>query len=192
RGAVALPPRDPGGSAPPDQRAPAGAGPRACLRRRRARARRGLPVPPGRQAASRAMGRGSPGGHPARGLRRDRHRALRERGPQASVAPVCPPRGDLSVKITAEDVEHVARLARLDLSAAEKERMRRELDGILTYIDKLRALDTTGVEPTSHAVPVTNVMRDDVPYPSLLQAEALANAPDRQGDLFRVPKIIEE
>jgi aspartyl-tRNA(Asn)/glutamyl-tRNA(Gln) amidotransferase subunit C len=95
-------------------------------------------------------------------------------------------------KISAQDVEHVARLARLDLSTAEKERMGRELDGILTYIDKLRALDTTGVEPTSHAVPVTNVMRADVPCPSLPQSEALANAPDRQGDLFRVPKIIEE
>ena len=96
------------------------------------------------------------------------------------------------MKISAKDVEHVARLARLDLSPVEKERMGRELDGILTYIDKLRALDTTGVEPTSHAVPVTNVMRDDVPYPSLPQSAALANAPDRQGDLFRVPKIIEE
>lgn len=96
------------------------------------------------------------------------------------------------MKISAKDVEHVARLARLDLSTVEKERMGRELDGILTYIDKLRALDTTGVEPTSHAVPVTNVMRDDVPGPSLAQSEALANAPDRQGDLFRVPKIIEE
>lgn len=96
------------------------------------------------------------------------------------------------MKISANDVEHVARLARLALSAAEKERMGRELDGILTYIDKLRALDTTGVEPTSHAVPVTNVMRDDVPCPSLSQSDALANAPDRQGDLFRVPKIIEE
>jgi aspartyl-tRNA(Asn)/glutamyl-tRNA(Gln) amidotransferase subunit C len=96
------------------------------------------------------------------------------------------------VKISAQDVEHVARLARLELSAAEKDRMGRELDGILAYIDKLRALDTTGVEPTSHAVPVTNVMRDDVPSPSLAQSEALANAPDRQGDLFRVPKILEE
>jgi aspartyl-tRNA(Asn)/glutamyl-tRNA(Gln) amidotransferase subunit C len=95
-------------------------------------------------------------------------------------------------KITPQEVEHVARLARLELSAAEKERMGRELDGILTYIDKLRAVDTTGVEPTSHAVPVTNVMRDDVPAPSLPQAETLANAPDRQGELFRVPKIIEE
>ncbi|HSB42424.1 MAG TPA: Asp-tRNA(Asn)/Glu-tRNA(Gln) amidotransferase subunit GatC [Methylomirabilota bacterium] len=96
------------------------------------------------------------------------------------------------MKISPQDVEHVARLARLELSAAEKERMGRELDGILTYIDKLRALDTAGVEPTSHAVPVTNVTRDDVPSQSLAQADALANAPDRQGDLFRVPKIIEE
>lgn len=95
-------------------------------------------------------------------------------------------------KITIVDVEHVARLARLELSAPEKERMRRELDGILSYIDKLRALDTSGVEPTSHAVPLTNVTRDDVERPSLPQAEALANAPDRQGELFRVPKIIEE
>lgn len=94
--------------------------------------------------------------------------------------------------ISAKDVEHVARLARLALSAAEKERMGRELDGILTYIDKLRAVDTRGVEPTSHAVPITNVMRDDAAGPSLPKAEALANAPDRQGELFRVPRIIEE
>lgn len=95
-------------------------------------------------------------------------------------------------KITIDDVEHVARLARFDLSGAEKERMRRELDGILSYIDKLRALDTTGVEPTSHAVPLTNVMRDDVEKPSLARDAMLANAPDRHGELFRVPKIIEE
>ena len=95
-------------------------------------------------------------------------------------------------KISLQEVEHVARLARLELSGAEKERMRRELDGILSYIDKLRALDTTGVEPTSHAVPLTNVLRDDVEKPSLPRDEMLANAPDRQGELFRVPRIIEE
>jgi len=95
-------------------------------------------------------------------------------------------------KITIQDVEHVARLARLELSGAEKERMRRELDGILSYIDKLRALDTTGVEPTSHAVPLTNVLRDDVEKPSLPRDEMLANAPDRNRELFRVPRIIEE
>lgn len=95
-------------------------------------------------------------------------------------------------KITLAEVEHVARLARLDLSPEEKERMRRELDGILAYIDKLRALDTDGVEPTSHAVPLTNVMRADEPRPSFPRDEMLANAPDPHGDFFRVPRIIEE
>ncbi len=95
-------------------------------------------------------------------------------------------------RISLKDVDHVARLARLELSASEKERMRKELDGILSYIDKLRVLDTSGVEPTSHAVPLTNVMRDDIEVPSLPQDEMLANAPDRHGELFRVPKIIEE
>ena len=95
-------------------------------------------------------------------------------------------------KISLKDVEHVARLARLELSEAEKERMRRELDSILSYIDKLRALDTEGVEPTSHAIAMTNVMREDAPRPSFPQEEMLANAPERSGEFFRVPKIIEE
>ena len=95
-------------------------------------------------------------------------------------------------KITMRDVEHVARLSRLALTDQEKERMRRELDGILSYIDKLRALDTADVPPTSHAVPMTNVMREDEPRPSLSQDEMLANAPERSGEFFRVPKIIEE
>ena len=95
-------------------------------------------------------------------------------------------------KITMQDVEHVARLSRLALTDQEKERMRRELDGILSYIDKLRALDTADVPPTSHAVPMTNVMREDEPRPSLSQEEMLANAPERIGEFFRVPKIIEE
>ena len=95
-------------------------------------------------------------------------------------------------KISLKDVEHVARLARLELSEADKERMRRELDSILSYIDKLRALDTGGVEPTAHAIPMTNVMRDDMPRPSLPQDVMLANAPERSGEFFRVPRIIEE
>jgi aspartyl-tRNA(Asn)/glutamyl-tRNA(Gln) amidotransferase subunit C len=95
-------------------------------------------------------------------------------------------------KITMRDVEHMARLSRLALTDPEKERMRRELDGILSYIDKLRALDTANVPPTSHAVPMTNVMREDEPRPSLPQDEMLANAPERSGEFFRVPKIIEE
>jgi len=95
-------------------------------------------------------------------------------------------------RISREDVLHVARLARLALSDEEVERMRQELDGILGYIDKLSTLNTEGVEPTSHAVPLTNVMRDDEPQPSYPRDEMLANAPDRAGELFRVPRIIEE
>ena len=94
--------------------------------------------------------------------------------------------------ISRPDVEHVAPLARLALDDAELERMREQLNGILGYIDKLRALDTTGVEPTSHAVPLVNVMRDDATRPCLPPDEALANAPERSGQFFRVPKIIEE
>ena len=68
--------------------------------------------------------------------------------------------------ITRDEVLHVARLARLELSDTEIERMREQLDAILTYIDRLKALDVTGVEPTSHAVPLVNVMRDDEVVPS--------------------------
>jgi aspartyl-tRNA(Asn)/glutamyl-tRNA(Gln) amidotransferase subunit C len=94
--------------------------------------------------------------------------------------------------ITREDVEHVARLSRLALGEAEVERMREQLDGILSYIDTLRALDTTGVEPTAHAVPQLNVMREDQLRACLSQDEALANAPDRSDAFFRVPRIIED
>jgi aspartyl-tRNA(Asn)/glutamyl-tRNA(Gln) amidotransferase subunit C len=94
--------------------------------------------------------------------------------------------------ISRDDVEHVARLSRLALSEADVERMREQLSGILAYIDKLRALDTAGVEPTSHAVPLLNVMRDDEPQPCLTADTALANAPDRSAGFFRVPRIIED
>ena len=94
--------------------------------------------------------------------------------------------------IERKDVEHVARLARLALTDDELERMREQLNGILAYIEKLNELDTEGVEPTSHAVPMLNVMRDDEPGPCLPRDEALANAPDRAGELFRVPRIIED
>jgi aspartyl-tRNA(Asn)/glutamyl-tRNA(Gln) amidotransferase subunit C len=94
--------------------------------------------------------------------------------------------------ISRQDVEHVARLARLALSEAELERMRAQLTAILAHIDTLRALDTEQVEPTSHAVPLENVMRDDEPRPCLPQEAMLANAPDRSTDFFRVPRIIED
>ena len=94
--------------------------------------------------------------------------------------------------IERKDVEHVARLARLALTDGELERMREQLNGILAYIEKLNELDTSDVEPTSHAVPLVNVMRDDEAGPCLPREEALANAPDRAGEFFRVPRIIED
>ena len=95
-------------------------------------------------------------------------------------------------RIELGEVEHVARLARLELSAEDKERMRAELDRILGYIDKLRQLPTEDVPPTSHVVPMVNVMREDELGPCLPPAAVLANAPDRIGDFFRVPRIIED
>jgi len=94
--------------------------------------------------------------------------------------------------ISRDDVVHVARLARLALTDADLETMREQLNAILSHIDALRGVDTAGIEPTSHAVPQFNVMRDDDPRPCLSVEEMLANAPDRAGDFFRVPRIIEE
>ena len=94
--------------------------------------------------------------------------------------------------IERKDVEHVARLTRLALTEPELERMREQLNSILAHLDTLRAVSTDGVEPTSHAVDLVNVMREDEIGPCLSQDAALANAPDRSGELFRVPRIIEE
>ncbi len=95
------------------------------------------------------------------------------------------------MKITLSEVEHVANLARLEFGPEEKELFTRQLDAILTYVDKLNELDTTGVEPTSHVQPIKNDFREDTPRPSLSPDEALGNAPDRAEDFYRVPKIIE-
>jgi aspartyl-tRNA(Asn)/glutamyl-tRNA(Gln) amidotransferase subunit C len=95
-------------------------------------------------------------------------------------------------KITLAEVEHVARLARLELSAAEKERMRSQLDVILGYVAKLREVDTTGVPPTAHVLPLVNVMREDEVRPSYPVEAMLANAPEPEGELFRVPRILED
>jgi aspartyl-tRNA(Asn)/glutamyl-tRNA(Gln) amidotransferase subunit C len=89
------------------------------------------------------------------------------------------------------DVEHIAHLARLRLSEAEKEKFGVQLSSILAYVEKLNELDTSGVEPTSHVLAIGNVMRDDALRPSLSADEALLNAPDRADNFYRVPKIIE-
>jgi aspartyl-tRNA(Asn)/glutamyl-tRNA(Gln) amidotransferase subunit C len=94
-------------------------------------------------------------------------------------------------KITIKQVEHVANLARLRFDEEEKKRLAEQLGSILEYIDQLNKLDTTNVEPTSHAIPVKNVVREDVVKTSFTQDEALANAPSPVDGLFEVPKIIE-
>jgi aspartyl-tRNA(Asn)/glutamyl-tRNA(Gln) amidotransferase subunit C len=99
---------------------------------------------------------------------------------------------EVTVALTPQQVEHVARLARLSLSADEAERFGEQLSSILGYIEKLQQLDVTGVPPTAHAVDVaTTPLRADEPRPSLQPDEALANAPQREGTYFLVPRIIE-
>ena len=94
-------------------------------------------------------------------------------------------------KITIKEVEHVANLARLEFNEEEKKKLAEQLGEILDYIEKLNELDTEGVEPTSHVIPVKNVVRQDVVKPSLSREEALANAPSNVNNLFEVPKIVE-
>lgn len=89
-----------------------------------------------------------------------------------------------------EDVAEIARLARLALNRDEIESLRVELSAILEHMDALQTLDTEGVEPMTHAVPMTLRLRDDTPAPSLPVDRALAGAPDRVDDYFQVPNII--
>ena len=94
--------------------------------------------------------------------------------------------------ITIQDVEHIAKLARLKLTVEEKQRFQKELEKIIEYFDQLKKLNTEGVPPTTHVVPLENVLREDKVTPSLPVEEALANAPDRKGNYFRVPKVVEK
>ncbi|PLY02165.1 MAG: Asp-tRNA(Asn)/Glu-tRNA(Gln) amidotransferase GatCAB subunit C [Desulfuromonas sp.] len=95
------------------------------------------------------------------------------------------------MKITRKEVEHVAVLARLALKDNELDRFTGEMDQILGYVEKLNELDTEGIIPTAHAVPVENAFRDDVVRPSIGIDKALQNAPDPADGCFRVPKVIE-
>lgn len=94
------------------------------------------------------------------------------------------------MKITLEQVEHVARLARLEVSADEKEELTRQMNRILQYVEKLNELDTTGVSPTSHAIDLENAFRDDAVEGSLPRDASLENAPESNGAEFVVPRII--
>lgn len=94
------------------------------------------------------------------------------------------------MKIDADEVRHVAALARLELSPDEIEVFRGQLDSILTYMDKLRELETTDVPPTSHVISMATPFREDRVRPSIPREEALGNAPDSEGGCFKVPRMI--
>jgi aspartyl-tRNA(Asn)/glutamyl-tRNA(Gln) amidotransferase subunit C len=98
----------------------------------------------------------------------------------------------MSGRISRADVAHVARLARLDLTDEELERFTVQLGAVLEHARDVEALDTAGVAPTAHPLPLRNVLRDDVVQPSLDRAEVLAQAPDVEADRFRVPPILGE
>ena len=95
------------------------------------------------------------------------------------------------MKITREEVEHVAGLARLTLDESEMVAMTEQMDAILSYVDKLSELETDAIEPTAHAVPMDNAFRDDRETPSIGTEAAMTNAPATAEGCFLVPKVIE-
>jgi aspartyl-tRNA(Asn)/glutamyl-tRNA(Gln) amidotransferase subunit C len=100
--------------------------------------------------------------------------------------------GGLAVALDRSDVEHIAILARIGLTEAEVETFREQLSHLLEQFEVLRDLDTAGVDPTGHAVQLRAVMRDDIPGDSLDPEEVLSNAPQREGEFFRVKAVLEE
>jgi aspartyl-tRNA(Asn)/glutamyl-tRNA(Gln) amidotransferase subunit C len=95
-----------------------------------------------------------------------------------------------SQKITAEQVQHVAKLARLALPPQRLAKLAGQLESILDYIAKIQSVDTAGVEPMAHALPIKNIFREDIVEPSLTVEQVLANAPDAEAPFFKVPKVI--
>ncbi len=97
----------------------------------------------------------------------------------------------MPAKIGTDQIRQVARLARINLSQDEVQQFAGQLSGILAYVEKLNELDTEGVEPTTHPLRMSNVFRPDRIGQSLTGQQVLANAPQRQGDFFTVPKVLE-
>lgn len=94
------------------------------------------------------------------------------------------------MSVTIKDVEHIAKLAKLEFSDSEKEKFTHQFNDILKYMEQLNSVDTTNVEPLSQVIDLQNVFRDDVIKPSISTEEALKNAPDKTGEHFKVPKVI--
>lgn len=95
------------------------------------------------------------------------------------------------MSITVKDVQHVAKLARLQLNPEEEATITEQMNAILQYAEKLNELDTENVKPTTHVLQVSNVMREDVVKKSLSQEEALLNAPEEEDGHFKVPAVLE-
>jgi aspartyl-tRNA(Asn)/glutamyl-tRNA(Gln) amidotransferase subunit C len=94
------------------------------------------------------------------------------------------------MSVTINEVDHVAKLARLEFTVEEKEKFTHQLNEILTYMEKLNQLDTTNVAPLSHVIELDNVFREDTVHSSYPQEEILKNAPARNEEFFKVPKVI--
>ena len=95
------------------------------------------------------------------------------------------------MQLTPEQVDHIALLARLELSDEEKQRAAGELSQILNHFEQLSQLDTENIEPTDHVLPLVNVLRADMPRPSLQREAALQNAPEAAAGMFQVPRVVE-
>jgi len=91
--------------------------------------------------------------------------------------------------ITVKDVEHVAKLARLELTEAEKELYTKQLGDVLKYVDQMNEVDTSSVKPMTQVIDFVNVMREDIPYSEQTKAELMSNAPEEENGFFKVPKI---
>lgn len=96
------------------------------------------------------------------------------------------------MKVTENDVKIVASLSRLKIDADESVEVIAQLDKFLTYVENLKAIDTTKIEPTTYAVPMKNVFREDIVKPSLDRELALSNAPLKDDGYFKVPRVLEE
>ena len=94
--------------------------------------------------------------------------------------------------ITKEDLATVAHLSRLSIAKSEEDALMKDLNDIVAYVDKLSDLDTTDISPTTYALPMENVFREDEPRPSISREDALMNAPQAEENYFKVPRVLEE
>lgn len=95
------------------------------------------------------------------------------------------------MKVTRDTIEHIAGLARLNITEAEKDKLTLEMENILYHVDKLNELDTSGIKPMEHVIPLKNVLREDKVEKSYDRGTMLANAPSSEDGCFKVPKVVE-